>query len=77
MRNALIFSLALLATPALAEAPTSSVEVKLCRAQLELLVSQSRLNAEEQARFEKQCDCLDNLPAASDTADCTQAEDSQ
>ncbi|MBO9587370.1 hypothetical protein [Devosia sp.] len=51
-------------------APASSVEAKLCRSQLELLVSGGKLSDEEAARFERQCACLEQLGSTSPTAEC-------
>ena len=51
-------------------APASSTEAKLCRSQLELLVSGSKLTEEETARFERQCACLEQLDSTGSTAEC-------
>lgn len=50
--------------------PASSVEAKLCRSQLELLISGGKLTKEEAARFESQCACLERSGLASSTAEC-------
>ncbi len=49
-------------TPGIAAAQTlpgqGSVEVQLCRAQLELLIGGGKLTDEEADRFASQCECL-------------------
>lgn len=74
MRPALILCLAVLAAPAAQASPgqTASAEAKLCRAQLELLVSRNRLTEDEEARFVAQCDCLETLDGGQDTSTCAQ-----
>lgn len=73
MRTALTLSFALLATCAASAAPSTNaaVEAQLCRWQVEALVSRDKLTAEERTRFEKQCDCLEDLPEDGDRALCT------
>lgn len=73
MRVALLVLSALLAasTAVFAQpSPTASVEAKLCRSQLELLVSGDKLTEEETARFERQCACLEQLDSTNSTAEC-------
>lgn len=47
------------ASSSIAQEPASSVEAQLCRSQLELLLSGGKLTAEEEARFDAQCACLE------------------
>lgn len=79
MRSALTFAIALSTVTASQAAPNaaSSAEAQLCRSQLELLLSGNKLTAEEAARFEQQCDCLDDLADHDETADCAAARDDQ
>lgn len=51
------------ASSSIAQEPASSVEAQLCRSQLELLLSGGKLTAEEEARFEAQCACLEEIDA--------------
>jgi len=73
MRIAFVVLSALLVASTTVEAqpvPAPSVEAKLCRSQLELLVSGGKLTKEETARFESQCACLERSDSASSTAEC-------
>lgn len=67
-------ALALVATPTSAQPAPQSVEAQLCRAQLELLVSGGKLTAEEKARFELQCACLEETETTG-AEQCTSVED--
>lgn len=58
-----LLSIVLAIPPAMAQ--PASVEAQLCRSQLELLVSGGKLSAEEEARFEVQCTCLEENEATS------------
>lgn len=74
MRLAFLPLLALMAfsAPAAAQpAPAASVEAQLCRSQLDLLVSRGRLTQEEQARFDRQCQCLEDQAVSGETGSCT------
>ncbi len=72
MRSALILLLTLLSSPASAQmTPAPSVEAQLCRSQLDLLISGDKLTEDDIARFQNQCDCLDERTETGDK-DCAQ-----
>ncbi|VDS04804.1 hypothetical protein DEVEQU_01944 [Devosia equisanguinis] len=61
---------------ALAQVPPSHgpAEAQLCRSQLELLIDGGKLTEEEVARFEAQCDCLEQRATSGSDAQCTDGE---
>ena len=53
-------------------APADSVEARLCRSQLELLVAGNKLTDEEAKRFDRQCACLEQQDGTGSSSECAQ-----